>query len=468
MRALSAYDLVVVGDQLGGLFLAARVAEMGLRVLVVEDHNAPSVHYELPSGKFLGDVLLEPIIGLEDGSKIDLFMRDLGLYQNLNTLFPLHLPSLQLLSESFRIDFNYQSEELHHELIRQFGMPSSQADLLTKILLGKADFRGSLRELFAVNQFEVKKECLGLVHSSLFGSVSPSDLPYTSYRQVMNCATQSVRYIMGGRGALKEILLSRIRIFGGDIKTKTRVEEIVFEKGKMSGVLLSSYEGYIQSKKVIGAMSAKRFYDLIPEKHKKSKLEEIIRTTNPNYVHFSFTIKVPTSEVPVGAGSHFVVLDENASLEEDNFLQVMIFDSEVYGGLPKDMSAMIVRVLIPYRDEKVKSSWVRRVMLRSIKKLRRFFPHLSETLEVYPNPEELDQDEVFLRTFCRGLDFIPPSFWVYPGTKDLEDNQMHLLDWSNYGLSGLGLCSRDILPFIGLTGEVTVAMKIAESFRRKA
>ena len=48
MKVGDSFDLIVIGDQLSGLFLAAGAAQQGMRVLVLEESNFPTVLYEAP------------------------------------------------------------------------------------------------------------------------------------------------------------------------------------------------------------------------------------------------------------------------------------------------------------------------------------------------------------------------------------------------------------------------------------
>jgi phytoene dehydrogenase-like protein len=212
MRVEEQYDLIVIGDQLSGLFLAAGAAQQGKKVLVLEESSFPTVLYEVPSGKLLGDYMAEPAIGLQEGSPVDAFLKSLGLYQEIGQLFPVHEPPFQLVSQGLRMDFNYSPESLARELLREVQLPVEKLDKLKRLLSGEMVCKKSFRDAVAEAGLEVEFEVLGPLQAALYGSVLRDDLPYPHYRELMVQCARGVRFPMGGRGALKERLLARIQI----------------------------------------------------------------------------------------------------------------------------------------------------------------------------------------------------------------------------------------------------------------
>ncbi len=460
MQVKDAYDLVVIGDQLSGLFLAAGAAQMGKKVLVLEESSVPTVSYEIPSGRFLGDFVTEPLIGLEEGSAVDSFLRSLGLYQNLDDLFPRHEPALQIVGKKFRLDFSYDSENLQWDIRREFG---GDAEKVHRLLSGKILEKNSFGRAVAAAGLPVDYELFGWMQAAAYGPLAPSDLSYPAYKDILSLAAKGVRYPLGGRSALKERLLSRVTVFGGSIKRSTRVEEVVFERGKLAGVLLSSYEGFVRSRMVVGAMGAKTFLGLIPVSHQSSRLVEAVRKIQPRFWRLGFTLLVPESVIPEGMGSHVVLLDEE-------MLQFQVFPKGVYGGVPAGHRALVVRSLMPYADISLSERVVAQHLKKSLKRMGELLPFLRESpFLISPDPEKLSQDPVFQRYYrFPDLDHIPPIFLVYETALSSMDHQGEFLDWSRFGMPGLALCSRDNYSLFGSTGEIMAAMDLLALFRKRA
>ncbi len=467
MQVRGAYDLIVIGDQLSGLFLAAGAAQAGQKVLVLEEVSTLSILYEIPSGRLLGDFIVEPAIGLQKGSAIDQFLGSLGLYQELQDLFPLHEPPLQVVAPGMRLDFSYQPEALSANLAQALAMEPEKRTRFARLLSGTEVSKKSFAELVAELGLPVTYEAFAHLQLALFGSLVPENMSYLSYKKVIDYAARGLRFPLGGRSALKERLLNRVLVYGGNIKRSTRVEEIVFERGRLSGVLLSSYEGFVRSRRVAGAMGARRFFELIPKDLRPKKLQEAIRRERPIFWRLNFTILLPERAIPEGMGSHLAAIVPNEGLQEENFLQLQLFSKDAYGGIPEGHRALVVRTLVPFTEESISLRYISRVLRRSLAQLNQVFPFLRESpFLLSPDPDKLEQDPVFQKFYrFTSLEHIPSSFLVYESGFSEKLDQRDYLDWSHFGLPGLALCSRDIHPLLGLTGEMLTAMELLAKWK---
>lgn len=469
MQVKNQYDLIVVGDQLSGLLLAAGAAQSGKRVLVLEGSPSSTVLYEVPSGKFLGDLVAEPVLGLHEGSKADNFLKNVGLYQSLSDIFPLHENPLQVLHSNYRLDFSYELEALKENAKREWDMPAEIQDKFCRLLTGNIVSKKDISQLVSEIPLGVEWEPLCFLQSALFGAASPESFPYHAYKELVKLASHGVRFSLGGRSAIKERLLSRVLIYGGSVKRGTWVEEIVFEKKRLAGVLLSSYEGFVRSPMVIGAMGANTFLSLIPNDLKQKNLVNRFAKIHPKFWRLSFTILVPEDLIPEGMGSHLAYVPENRSLSEDNFLQVQTFAKEVYGGIPIAHKALVVRVLVPHEEESLQPKAISRILKRSMQNLEKIIPFIAgKNLSISPDPNNLEQDSVYQKYFhFKSLEHIPPSLLVYDSSLSVDFDNREYMDWSKYGLDGLAICSRDIRPLLGLTGEVFSAMDLLQIIQSK-
>jgi phytoene dehydrogenase-like protein len=469
MQVKGTYDLIVVGDQLSGLFLAAGAAQLGKRVLVLEGNSTPTVLYEVPSGRLMGDLLVEPVIGLQDGSKVDKFLKSLGLYQELNDLFPRHDPALQIVSDRLRFDFEYDLARLRETAHREFPLPEAKLEAFCRALTAQSVSKKSFSDVIADIPLPVEWENFGWLQTMLFGAMAPGALPYAAYKEVIELAARGIRYPVGGRSALKERLLGRILVFGGSIKKSTWVEEIVFERGRLSGVLLSSYEGFVRSPIVVGAMGAKTFYELVPKKYRPKALAAAVERIQPCHWRMSFTLLVPDGLIPEGMGSHVAVVDFDGPLAAERFLHINVFGKEVYGGIPAGHKALVVRILVPYEEQSLTLRYQERLLKRALKRLGEVMPFLrDQALALFPDPSRLEQDLVYQKFYhFKGLEFIPSALLAYESTLTPGYDNREFLDWKSYGLEGLLLCSRDIRPLLGFTGEVFTAMDLLANLQRK-
>ncbi|NUM88827.1 MAG: hypothetical protein HUU37_06465 [Bdellovibrionales bacterium] len=458
----SSYDLIVVGDQLSGLFLAASVAEAGRSVLVIEGKASPIALFEVPSGKFLSDLVCEPVIGLQEGSKLDAFLKRMGLYQNLGDVFPEFHPALQVVSSKNRVDFSYRKGDLEKEVSREFPERDAKAQArITRVLGGQEVSKASFAQVVADAGLETFWEHWGDLQPLLYGSSLPSRVPYPLYKRVFDTAAQGVRHPLGGRAALKERLIARVKVFGGAIKRNAWVEEIVFEKGRLAGAMLSSYEGFVRSPAVAGAMAAGNFVKLIPEKFRPRRLEAAIGAIRPRFWRMTFTVVVPAGVVPEGMGDHVCIHDTEDQICNDGFLQIQRFGNESYSGIRPDEKALVVRMLMPFEPRSLQTEFMITMMKRSLRRLQALMPALRE-YRVHPDPDNLKKDSVFLQAYqFKSLGHIPPAFIVYDHSLSADHFNLDFMEWSRFGIPGLGICSRDVFPAFGLMGEVIAGMEYA-------
>jgi phytoene dehydrogenase-like protein len=361
-----------------------------------------------------------------------------------------------------RLSFSYRAEELQRELRRELDWPAERTEQFGRVLSGTDLNRGTFASAIAKMQLPVEYEAYGPLQTALYGSMVPASIPFPTYKKLIGLAARSVRYPLGGQSALKERLISRLQVFGGTMKRNTRVEEIVFERGRLTGVLLSSYEGFIRSPRVAGALDAETFYRLLPAGRRPKRLADAMGNISPRFWRLSFTIVLPEPALPEGMGSHLALINPAQGMEQENFLQLQVFRKDSYGGIPAGQVALVARALVPFEEETIRPHFIERVLKRSLRQIEGVMPFLREAaFSVSPDPEKLAEDAVFQRYYSfASLEDVPTMFRVYESSWAGGPDSPGQMDWSEYGLAGLSLCARDIRPYEGFVGEIATAMDI--------
>jgi hypothetical protein len=469
MRVEHNYDLIVIGDQLSGLFLAAGAAQQGMKVLVLEESNFPTVLYEVPSGRLLGDFVAEPALGLFDGSPVDSFLKGLGLYTELSQLFQPHEPPLQVVSPGFRLDFSYENATFAEALAREVQTTPEKLVALRRLLAGEVPSKKTFSGVAAELGLPVGYECFGPLQAALYGSLLPEDISFADYRELWDLAARGVRFPMGGRGALKERLLSRLQVFGGALRRSSRVEELVFERKRLSGVLLSSYEGFVRSDRVVGAMAANSLARLVPAEMRGRRLEDAVKNVRPKGWKLGFTLVVPESVIPEGMGSHVALLDPDLGLDGEGLVQLQAFPKDFYGGIPPKHRAILGRIIMPYDQASLAPRAIAAQLKRALDRIEDLMPFLrDESFSIFPDPENLEKDPVFQKYYrFQDPTFIPGSLLVYESTFGDQHAPTAFLDWASFGLPGVALCSRDIRPLHGVFGEIVSAMELLDLWKKE-
>lgn len=454
---------MVIGNQLGGYCLAAAAAQQGKNVLLIEAKARESAVFSRPQGDFLTDFQWEPILGLGPGSPADKFLRDLGVYQEIPEIFPEFQPAVQLVSPDGRVDLNYPFSKADAEWEREFPTSAPGLRELGKKLVDGAG-GGNLPRLVEASGLDPQWAQIGDLQLALYGSALPENVSLDLMRYYVKNAASGVRYSVGGKDALKEILTSRLKWYGGKVKRDAWVEEIIFERGRLSGALLSSFEGFVRSKMIVGNTDARSFLGLLPEKHRPDALVREVEALTPRYWRFTFTVKVPENIVPEGMGNHVCYHELDAAFGEGQMLQVFVLPQGAYSGIRAGHKILLVRTLLPLDPKTVRPEFIAVTIRRCLRQLENFVPFIdSKECVVIPDPANLGTDWVY-RNYLgfSSIDAIPRDLLVYGSTSDPTCMSGVAADWSRFGLKGLALCSRDVAPSLGVLGEFETSMRLLD------
>ena len=110
---------------------------------------------------------------------------------------------------------------------------------------------------------------------------------------------------------LKENLWENLQNLGGQVKESGWVEQVLFEKRRLKGAFLSSFEGFVQAKTVLGAMDPFHLHSLVVEidRPEISQFEQKkFHSISPTHFRFTLPLKVKKSEIPEMATSRVVMV----------------------------------------------------------------------------------------------------------------------------------------------------------------
>jgi hypothetical protein len=217
----------------------------------------------------------------------------------------------------------------------------------------------------------------------------------------------------------------------------------------------------------VGSLDVGGFLELIPEDRRPGRLIDSVRAMRPRYWRLSFTMLVPETVLPEGLGSHVALVRPAEGLEQENFLQLQVFPKDIYGGIPAGHVAVLARVLMPFAEETIRPRYITRVLKRSLQRLEDLIPFLKERpFTVSPEADRLEADPVFQRFYrFDSLADVPDHLRVYETGFPSAPEHPASIDWQEYGLPGLALCSRDVRPYHGLVGEIATAMDLLEKIK---
>jgi len=117
----------------------------------------------------------------------------------------------------------------------------------------------------------------------------------------------------GGSGKLNDALAAAIETHGGTVRTKSEVERILVQGGRVIGVELVDGQEITASKGVVSSIDARRvFFDLVPAEHTTSDLRRklgTVRASRTNISEFKLdaTLSGPLDWSRFPRGNHFRV-----------------------------------------------------------------------------------------------------------------------------------------------------------------
>mmetsp|Transcript_37279 Transcript_37279/g.117297 ORF Transcript_37279/g.117297 Transcript_37279/m.117297 type:complete len:461 (-) Transcript_37279:8-1390(-) len=361
------YDVVVIGSGIGGLTAAALLAYHGDRVLVCESHYRPggAAHgfekggYRFESGPsfFAGLTKVEGLNPLAAalalvGEPLDVVEYDpLGTYHIPGTTAPLRrYGNLSKFLGEVRRENPEAASELEaatpqlrglHASLRNIPVPALRADLGALLILGKRYLKGlgelapwvsvingptsGLMDKFGMNNAWLRRlvdlECFLLSGLKADGTIAAEFASVFGESDVT-----PTEFPVGGSEAIVDALIRGLEKHGGEIVTKTHVDEIVVEGGSATGVRIKGGRVIRASKAVVSNATLWDTYNkLLPKGALPGGFykKEMATPATPSFMHLHLGIDAAGLDLSELGGHHVVVLrEDDLSAEVTSFLVV--------------------------------------------------------------------------------------------------------------------------------------------------
>ncbi|MFJ7903170.1 phytoene desaturase family protein [Streptomyces sp. NPDC096198] len=287
-------DAVVIGSGMGALVCAAYLAAEGRRVLVCEQHSIPggSTHafrrrrrYEFDVGvHYLGDfdpdgLLTAVYRGLGIDDRVRLRPLDPDCFDTVT--FPGHTLKVGAGWSTYRERLIAACPADTHGIERLLGICAAIGDEKRAALLGTARSRPdppepadrparwasrTLAELFAHCGLSPRAAALFAAQSGNYGT-PPSRTTVLTHVYMLDSYLRGASYPEGGGHTLGTALIESITEHGGSVRTRSRVERILVERGTVTGVRLASGETITAPLVVSGADFPRTVLELTGAEH---------------------------------------------------------------------------------------------------------------------------------------------------------------------------------------------------------
>ncbi|MCP3141150.1 NAD(P)-binding protein [Pyxidicoccus xibeiensis] len=336
------YDVIVLGSQLGGALAAAVLAKRNHRVLLVE-HDGMGPGYEhggyvLPYAPFVAPPL-------KTMPTVEEALTELGLTATVQRSLRPHAPELQLLLPKHRLDLHGDTARRKAEAARELG---EEGEALLGTLAGTAVQHESTDAFFKeapalppdgffekwglnklIKAHPGLEAPLRLVGDSAPVKLVRGLLPFVSHLEApesplaltrpLSQVLSSPSAFSGGREGLRELLTRRVTELGGDVlgrdsPTGFIVEELSFDGSKFAGVKLLRSDTLYRAACLVAATDAGALRRLVTDKkHHRGLLEHLDQSTEKSLC-FTVNWVVPESALPRGLGELALVDTEDSEL----------------------------------------------------------------------------------------------------------------------------------------------------------
>jgi len=271
------YDVAIIGAGIGGLVCGCYLAKAGLKVIIVEQHNKPGGYctsFERQGYKF--DVGVHYLGGVNTGF-LGKVLEELNLKDQLKvTQFD---PSDKIIMPDNITYVRAKPEDTIEEFKKSFPKETKNIDTFFKFVMQNGflniyaksrglSFRAFLDKIF---QDERLKATLGV----LVGNIGTSEYKAAAFP----CLILLSQYILdpgyypeGGMQKFPDILCETIKTLGGDIILSQKVNQIIVNNRKASGIILENGNKIYASMVVSNADARETFSKLLdfPTKELKS------------------------------------------------------------------------------------------------------------------------------------------------------------------------------------------------------
>jgi hypothetical protein len=478
----NSYDLIVVGDDLAGLAAAALCAKRGMRTLVIGHDDRPA-RYPLGPHR----LPVEPVVWAGRGAgAAERVVLELHLEHDLRRRLSTARVTAQLIAPDARIDLAGDAEALARELARElpgvdllplWDQAGEVARLADPLLAGPAAFPGvgffERREVGRAAEraaaaaaawwdqaaeLDPRARALTRLPAALSArTIDPSPLAVARALDAWRAGAPTLR---GDGDGLRDLLIDKLKLASGEVRA-ARVAELPTGWGKVSAIRLENGEE-LGCGQVVAALPIAALLPMLGKKPPK-RLVELDAGIAVAGWRYTLNLVVDGAGVPEGmAPTVLAIADPDAPPTGANAMSIHL-------GEPDDAGRVVVTIgaVIPADDGEDAPPAARLAAVRAglVRALDDVMPFVANHLVVAHSPHQAVPPEV---PGGRG-GHEPPKHLPIPMRPSWRGDILPVGDGASValapyatGLKNLTLASTQVLPHLGLEGELAAGWSAAK------
>ena len=469
-----AYDVAVVGGQLAGAIAAALLAKHGMKVLYVEHDGTGSgyVHdgWLLPYAPCIFPAFKSVAV-------LETTLEELKLNTEAHRTLRAPSPNLQLLMESARVDLSPDPARRAKELQRALGPDGAAVDAALKTAIGIAPDQDAFFKADpplpphgmwqnwqtgrAAGKHPALSAELGLGSEGTQGlaralgrflhwNANEEGLAGT---RAISLALAGLNLWPNGREGLRDFFLDRLAALGGDVlahDASSVVESIEFDGSAAVGLKLLKREQLYRADVIVGATDGAALRRLLPDKKRHRALSETLETPAARRLLFSQNVVLPERALPRGLGEVALLASTDPELSPV-LLQVTAARKAGAEKPEAEVRVITAAAFVDANARELGEDNLRAIGARLLTQLDQLMP-FSLARAVLTSCPYLDSSGV------RGSRLMPHPQLAF------DEKQFLGVAGLPAQLPGKGfyLASREVLPGLGLEGEVLAARRVAK------
>lgn len=356
------FDSIIIGSGAGGLSAALCLAKSGQKVLVLEQHDVPGgwCHsFTLKGQRFSPGI---HYIGmLDEGQSANQLYKGLGVANDLVFFrmnknaydhcifgdYTFDYPAgIENLKKKMSVEFPKEAKNIN-EYLSLIEKVNYELQLIPKLkglwqkitvpFRTKHFGKFALFSLKRVINWHVKDPMAKAILNAQCGDhgLPPGKASFPVHCSVMNHYFEGGYYPMGGGAGIVKAMTSKIKSYGGIIKTQQKVLKILVENGKAIGVELTNGNRYLAKNIISNTDPSTTFLKLVGEEHCSKKLVKKLQKTKYSVTSLILflTVDLDVTQFGIDSGNIWKFKDEDIDCHFETLTKGNISEGDEFPAL---------------------------------------------------------------------------------------------------------------------------------------